>query len=162
MSATAELKRLQRKLQNLVDQKDEFMSGTTNYLAMMLLANVKERTPVGQGSFKYEGKYTKGKHKGQPKLTRIGQGGVLRRAWLITGITKAGDVWTTNVQNNIEYASYVEFGHRQTKGRFVPVLGKRLVNSWVEGRHMLRDSVALVRDVTNDVVQRRLNDYLKE
>ena len=45
---------------------------------------------------------------------------------------------TLLVGTNVEYAPYVELGHRQTPGRFVPKIGKRLVRSWVPGKPFLR------------------------
>ncbi len=35
--------------------------------------------------------------------------------------------------NNTEYAEYVEYGHRQQPGRYVPAIGKRLKRAWVRG-----------------------------
>lgn len=34
----------------------------------------------------------------------------------------------------VKYAPYVEFGHHQTPGRYVPAIGKRLVASYVPGK----------------------------
>lgn len=34
----------------------------------------------------------------------------------------------------VEYAPYVEIGHHQTPGRYVPAIGKRLVASYVPGK----------------------------
>ena len=42
-----------------------------------------------------------------------------------------------------EYAPHVEYGHRQTPGRFVPAIGKRLKASYVPGQHFLRANVAI-------------------
>lgn len=42
------------------------------------------------------------------------------------------------VGTNVEYGPYVELGHRQQPGRYVPAIGKRLVRSWVPGKPFLR------------------------
>ena len=42
------------------------------------------------------------------------------------------------VGTNVYYAPYVELGHRQQPGRFVPKIGKRLVKSYVNGKPFLR------------------------
>jgi len=63
--------------------------------------------------------------------------GTLRRQWSVVGPTYAGHTFVIELQNNTEYASYVEDGHRQTPGRYVPAIGKRLKASWVPGSHML-------------------------
>lgn len=41
------------------------------------------------------------------------------------------------VYNNTAYAAHVEWGHRQTPGRFVPAIGKRLKQKYVPGAKML-------------------------
>ena len=42
------------------------------------------------------------------------------------------------VGTNVEYAPYVELGHKQQPGRFVPKIKKRLKRSWVPGKPFLR------------------------
>lgn len=68
---------------------------------------------------------------------------------------------TIKVSNPIEYAPYVEHGHVQQPGRYVPKLGKRLKADWVEGRHMLRDSESLIREGAEAFVERKVQKYLK-
>jgi len=36
----------------------------------------------------------------------------------------------------VKYAPFVEFGHKQEVGRYVPAIGKRLVAPFVEARHV--------------------------
>jgi len=50
--------------------------------------------------------------------------------------TRASD-GVVEVYNNVEYAAHVEFGHRQTPGRYVPAIGKRLKRDFVPGKKML-------------------------
>lgn len=45
---------------------------------------------------------------------------------------------TLLVGTNVEYAPYVELGHHQQPGRFVPAIKKRLVRSWVPPKPFLR------------------------
>ena len=45
------------------------------------------------------------------------------------------------VGTNVEYAPYVELGHSQQPGRYVPKLGKRLKASWVNAKPYLRPGV---------------------
>lgn len=66
--------------------------------------------------------------------------GSLRRSWTAKGPFYAARAWTIDIINNAEYASYVEEGHRQTPGRYVPAIGKKLKASWVPGQHFMRDS----------------------
>jgi len=41
---------------------------------------------------------------------------------------------TELIGTSVEYAPYVEIGHHQTPGRYVPAIGKRLVASYVPGK----------------------------
>lgn len=153
-----EFKHLQDRLQNLerIDL-DKFCRDVSKELAARLLALVIPRTPVG--------KYPKGAGK---------NGGTLRRGW--TGgknigaeayarslpIAKTGSAYTVEVINPVEYASYVEFGHRQTPGRFVPAIGKRLKESWVEGQYFLTVSEEELKRMAPEVIQRKLDQLLRE
>ena len=75
---------------------------------------LKKRTPVGQ--------YPSGSGK---------VGGTLRRGWTIGEVKHEGNDCIIEVINPLEYASYVEYGHRQEPGRYVPAIGKRLKRAWV-------------------------------
>lgn len=67
--------------------------------------------------------------------------GNLRRNWTAEGPNISGAGWTIELINNAEYASYVEQGHRQTPGRFVPAIGKSLKAAWVPGQFFMKKSV---------------------
>lgn len=104
--------------------------------------------------------------------------GNLRKGWddslsslNLLGVSKsqgAGSVYSVTLENaaqdpvsGVYYASYVENGHRQTPGRYVPVLGKKLVKSWVEGKHMLEISEGILSGVLPGVIQARLDAFLR-
>lgn len=67
--------------------------------------------------------------------------GDLRNHWKIGKIFRQGDMLCVEIINPMEYASFVEWGHKQTPGRYVPQIGKRLVKDWVEGAHMMQISL---------------------
>ena len=46
-----------------------------------------------------------------------------------------------DVGSNVEYAPYVELGHIQEVGRYVPAIGKRLKNAYVKPRPFLRPAI---------------------
>lgn len=48
---------------------------------------------------------------------------------------------TEAIGTNVEYAPYVELGHHQTPGRYVPAIKKRLKKSWVPGKPFLRPAI---------------------
>lgn len=61
----------------------------------------------------------------------------------------------------MEYAAYVENGHRQKVGRYVPILGKRLKANFVEGHHMMKLSAELVEQEGYAYVQQRFYEFLR-
>ena len=66
------------------------------------------------------------------------QSGEVRRSWQLKGPFFAGSDITIELRNSKNYASFVENGHRQTPGRYVPAIGKKLKASWVPGQHFLQ------------------------
>ena len=77
-------------------------------------------------------------------------------------ITKLAKNYIIEVKNAVYYASYVEYGHRQTPGRFVPVLGKKLKKSWVRGQFMMTRSAMELQQEAPAILQRELAKYLRE
>jgi hypothetical protein len=62
----------------------------------------------------------------------------------------------------VKYASYVEFGHRQTPGRYVPALGKRLKEGWVDGQYFLTLSEEELERIAPSMLQAKLDKFLRE
>ena len=140
------LKDLEQRLDKLerVDF-DRFCRETANEIASRLLNKAKKRTPVGVvPKDLYDNKKTTvtvtgasgKKRKFASRESAIYQqywagytGGTLRDAWTILPVEKQGNNYVVTIVNNTEYASYVEFGHRQRPGRYVPALGKSLKKS---------------------------------
>ena len=90
---------------------EEFLKGFLLEMAQRAVADIKGNTP---------------------RMT-----GALINSWTISAVTINGGNLEVEIINNQNYASFVEYGHRQTPGRYVPAIGKRLVNEWVEGRFMM-------------------------
>lgn len=63
--------------------------------------------------------------------------GTLKNGWHRTRAVQG----VVTVYNNTEYAAHVEYGHRQTPGRYVPAIGKRLKKSFVPGKKMLHTAM---------------------
>ena len=89
------------------------------------------------------------------------KGGTLRGAWMIQPIEKQGDQYIVTVSNPTQYASYVEYGHRQTPGRYVPALGKSLKANWVKGRYMLTVSTQELEQQAPGLLEKKLYNFLK-
>ena len=77
-------------------------------------------------------------------------------------VTKTNGVYQITVINPINYTSYVEYGHRQTPGRYVPAIGKRLKRGWVPGQYMLTISERQLSEIAPAILERKLNMLLKE
>ena len=155
----SELKKLSENLQKLEQvYSDEFCEQMAKELAQRLLRRVRQRTPVGEyETISYETKdgrtfsYNEGK-----------SGGTLRRNWTVRPIEKHGNEYVVEVVNATEYASYVEYGHRQQPGRFVPQIGKSLKTAWVPGRFMLTISEQEVQNLAPKLLEKRLTEKLRE
>ena len=132
------------------NQMDEFYTSCCKALAARLLAFVIPRTPVGQ--------YPAASGK---------QGGTLRRGWTskTTGgsgadaaayaqslqVKKIGSAYQVEIVNPVEYASYVEYGHRTANK-----------TGWVEGKFMLTLSEQELQKIAPKVLEKKLEAYLKE
>ena len=140
-------------------QVDLFVESCAKELAARLLAKVVKRTPTGE----------------YPKETGK-KGGTLKRGWTSetheeaasgTGGGKAvtqyvnslkvnhfSNVFVIEIVNPVEYASYVEFGHRTRGG-----------DGWVEGKFMLTISEQEIqRDaprVLENKLKKKLGDLFK-
>lgn len=90
--------------------------------------------------------------------------GTLRDSWVVGDVKTEGnsivvELFNTAVSDGGEfYGLFVEFGHRQEPGRFVPAIGKRLVADWVDGKFMLTTSMDEVEKMAEKIVAKRLEE----
>jgi hypothetical protein len=138
----AEFKKLQQQL-NKLDDSDYFVESCAKELAARLLKKVIKRTPVGQ----YPEKSGK-------------TGGTLRRGW--TGEKRASaegfandmDInyvdgkYIINIINPIEYASYVEYGHRTANHK-----------GWVKGQFMMTISEQELQNIAPAILEKKIKKY---
>ena len=89
------------------------------------------------------------------------RGGRLRRGWKSEVIYGARGPMV-RIYNPVEYASYVEYGHRQTPGRYVPALGLSLTSSWVPGQFMLKDTINSLRADIPGILQRDTDRIIRK
>lgn len=161
---SCDFKQLQKLRDNLGKLQsadmDKFCRDVSKELAARLLALVIPRTPVGNykgGSYSCASGQT---HKGGKVAGKVG--GTLRRGWTAnTGdaagyaaklpVTKAGSEYRIEVINPVEYASYVEFGHRTVDG-----------TGWVNGHYFLTISEQDLRNLAPGIIERKLNGLLRE
>ncbi len=120
--------------------------------------------------------YKSGKNKGQPKKQTVKKGGTLRRGWTAKTseeaaggrgngsnaekqasyadtlpITRQGTNYIIEVINPVEYASYVEFGHRTRGG-----------GGWVKGQYFLTISEQELERMAPVILERKLDALLRE
>lgn len=137
------LKKFRDELNKLQDP-DKFVEACAKELAARLLRLVVKRTPVGE--------YPKGSGK---------KGGTLRRGW--TGEKRAsaqgyadsltvnhfGDTYVIEIVNPVEYASYVEYGHRTANH-----------SGWVRGHFMMTISEQELQKIAPKVLENKIKKYL--
>ena len=70
--------------------------------------------------------------------------GFMRKSWAVTPTKKTASGAEKSLINTAEYASFVNYGHRQEVGRYVPAIGKRLVRPWIKGKFILEKAVSKV------------------
>lgn len=150
------MRHLQEKLNRLAESDVEaFIEECAKELAARLLAKVIRRTPVGD----------------YPKETGK-KGGTLRRGWtsqrsgsgsegLKTSGAKGyvdslkinhfGDTYVIEIVNPVEYASYVEYGHRTANHK-----------GWVRGRFMMTISEREIQEAAPRVLEARIRKFLGE
>lgn len=104
--------------------------------------------------------------------TPVGSAGTLQRGW--TGdagatahsaqrtVQRAGKGYSITVTNSVPYASFVEYGHHQTPGRFVPAIGKPLEADWVDGKFFLRTSEGQLEAAAPAILEPIFNAYLRQ
>lgn len=167
--SAGDLKKLQQEL-NKIEQKDveSFISACAKELAARLLAKVIKRTPVGD--------YSKHHKAGDTYTKRVNpsgkMGGTLRRGWTSAtheeaasgkgrGDAKAyadslqinhkGNLLTIDIVNPVEYASYVEYGHRTANH-----------TGWVQGQFMLTISEQEIQTIAPQVLEAKIKQFLGE
>ena len=89
-------------------------------------------------------------------------GGTLRRGWTAgqnsnarayaesLSVHRVGTDFVIDIINPVEYASYVEFGHRTSNHK-----------NWVEGKFMLTLSEKEIASMAPKILERKLEDYLR-
>lgn len=135
----------QKKLEKInQNEVDVFLEGCAKELAARLIRMAVKRTPVGQ--------YPKSSGK---------KGGTLRRGW--TGNQRQGaksfaesltirhevELYIIEIVNPVEYASYVEYGHRTADH-----------SGWVDGKFMMTLSENDLKDIAPKVLENRLKKFL--
>ncbi len=133
----------------------EFIESCAKELAARLLREVIQRTPVGDYSGEeYTCKVRKGeKRTHQSRKDEERCGGTLRKGWTVGEIRRNGDTYTVEIVNPVEYAPYVEYGHRTIRKNGF---------GWAEGHFMLTISSQEIQNAAPDILEKKLQKKLSE
>lgn len=126
-----ELRKLRDELEKL-QEPEEFMKDCAKELAARLLRMVVQRTPADTGT--------------------------LRRAWTAgtssegyansVQVNHSGNVYEIAITNPMEYASYVEYGHRTPNHK-----------GWVPGKFMMKISEDELERIAPAILEQRIYRY---
>ena len=156
-----DMNRLRSELEKMEENIDEFLESCARELAARLLEMVIKRTPVGDYSGDaYECASGKS-HKGNKVKGKVG--GTLRRGWTngnrisakgyadTVNVNHYGDTYVIDIINPVEYASYVEYGHRKPNNK-----------GWVRGHFMMTISEQKLKEAQPHILERRIRRYMEE
>lgn len=173
-----DMERLLSGLEQTEKYLDKFMENCAKELAARLLAKVIKRTPVGQyenSTGKVGGTLRRGWTTGSEKQAmytalfgggKDGIGGTGNmKAVYGTGavaegaagyansltVTREGNDYVVEIINPVEYASYVEYGHRTRGGK-----------GWVPGRFMMTISEQEIEKSAPAILERKIKKAMEE
>nr|DAL80221.1 MAG TPA: type I neck protein [Caudoviricetes sp.] len=170
-----EVRQLQKQIAQLDKDRDQFCEDCARYLAARLLTKVIKRTPVGEYDTYWTDKdgtrLVDGKGKAIALRKSAKKGGTLRRGWTTQKsgsgseglntrgaaqyadalkVNHFGDTYVVEIINPVEYASYVEYGHRTANHK-----------GWVPGKFMLTISERELEAQAPKMIEKRISNYLK-
>ena len=171
------LKQFQKNIDRINNNREKFFRAAAKELAARLLRKAIKRTPVGVNARDAGYSISDETYK---KYWAGYNGGTLRRGWTAKSeaeaengsssdvtafvnsldVTHVGNTFTVTVGNPVHYASFVELGHRQTVGKYVPAIGKRLKRAWVPGQFMLKISEDELQSQTPAILARNIEKWL--
>lgn len=129
---------------------DEAKANALRLMAAAYLRAAKTQTPTGErGTVEVNGKeyHIQTEH--------------MRRSWEVGKLERGARDYRMAVTNSASYASFVNDGHRQTPGRFIPIIGKRLVANFVDGQHMAEKAQAYTESKAGGIIRRQTSELLK-
>lgn len=165
----------QQNLERMADpaQLAGVMNSVANRMGAIYLREAKMKTPVGPRSIQIlEGHDANG----NPIFkTHYFNTQNMRKSWFMDAPSaKSGNSNLTvrvKVYNTSTYASYVDDGHRQKVGQFLPFIGDgwqsgqvkggRLKKSWVPGLNITKDAKNIVESNSNNIINSAFNKWLR-
>ena len=124
----ADLKSMQANIEGLKNTQEEILKKAVNEIALRIYRLANKLTPVDTGW--------------------------LRGGWNIGAIIKEGTNYKVEINNAVEYAVFVEYGHR--------IVVDKVTVGWVEGQFMMTIAEAEVERHMDRIVERIVERHLKE
>ena len=119
---------LQKKLREKIQSQDELLTRCINDIALRVLRIAARNTPVDTG--------------------------LLRQSWELGPIVKKWDCYEVKIMNSIDYAQFVEYGHRLVVGG--------VTVDWVDGFFMLTIAENEVRKRIDRIIKLETEKYLRD
>lgn len=141
-------------------QKEEFLESCCKELAARLLQKVIKRTPVGVYEHKRGGTLRRGwtaektgdtVHDTKQALYENMFSGAQKVRQADIHVRKQGGTYRVDVTNAVEYAAYVEYGHRARDHK-----------KWVPGKYMLTVSEKELQTAAPQILERKLKKFLED
>lgn len=123
-----DLKDLQKSVEDRIKNQDELLRRCVNDIALRVFRAANKNTPVDTG--------------------------LLRESWDLGPIIKKGNHYEVKIMNSVDYAQYVEYGHR--------LVTKGVTVGWVEGQFMLTIAEDEVVKRMDRIIQLETEKYLEE
>ena len=145
----SEFEKLAEGVKSMEKDNRKFIEDFLLEMALRAMAKTKKRTPVDTGD--------------------------LRNKWYLSGVAWRGNDVMINIVNSALYASFVEFGHWQKPGRFIPgsflgdkfeyipgyPFGMVLSKPWVDGVFMATISIQEIEREMPKRLERAWTNYAK-
>jgi hypothetical protein len=145
-----DFKKLRDRLGKYPGMLNQAYKAAVNEIVARTYSSVVKLTPVGNSITRNIVEADKKGRMRNKKFT-VHQGGTLRQGWTFTSAVKQGNVYTAEIVNPVDYASYVEFGHRTRNHR-----------GWVKGQFMLTKTEQAVRAKQDKIIEKTTIKVLKE
>lgn len=121
---------------------EAFLRDLMNEIGQIIIANVKENSPVGQYNDGWVRFVTSTGDIVEFWATAPNrQGGLLRDSWFVADVSIKNGKAEITISNSVYYAEWVENGHRLVNG------------GWLEGQFMLRETLEDLNDKLSAIVK---------
>lgn len=165
-------------LENFKDQMEELskpkhliplVDQTVNDMAGVYIREAKQNTPVGPRQIQMLVGHAKGKPRYKTHYINTER---MKQSWGMGTPTHKGNLNVSiEVFNTASYASYVNDGHRQKVGQWLPWLGvdekgiahgARLKKSWVDGLFIAEHSEEVLEKNATKIMNRAIRKYMSK